>query len=97
MKGVRYNRHALEEMIAAGYWYDEQRPGLGADFVNAVEATVQEIVKAPKAGIPSDDATRVRRVSRFPYSVVYLEQQDEILIFAVAHHSRKPGYWKDRK
>jgi hypothetical protein len=33
---------------------------------------------------------------RFPYDVVVIERDDNMLIVAVAHHSRKPGYWQDR-
>jgi hypothetical protein len=35
-------------------------------------------------------------VSRFPYQIVYRRRPDEIVIVAVAHVKRKPGYWKDR-
>jgi hypothetical protein len=33
---------------------------------------------------------------RFPYSVVYLEDEDEIWVLAVAHAKRRPGYWRGR-
>jgi hypothetical protein len=29
----------------------------------------------------------------FPYSVIYMVDQDEIFIFAIAHAKRHPGYW----
>lgn len=32
----------------------------------------------------------------FPYDVVVREAGNEVLVIAVAHHSRRPGYWKDR-
>jgi toxin ParE1/3/4 len=36
-------------------------------------------------------------MKRFPYWLVYMVSEDEIRVLAVAHHSRRPGYWKERK
>jgi len=36
-------------------------------------------------------------LTRFPYSLIYTESGDEIRILAVAHHSRRPGYWRGRR
>lgn len=33
---------------------------------------------------------------RFPYSIVYVELEDEIGVVAIAHGSRKPGFWRQR-
>jgi hypothetical protein len=40
----------------------------------------------------------MRRVltNRFPYAIIYLEYGDETLVVAIAHTSRRPGYWKNR-
>jgi plasmid stabilization system protein ParE len=35
-------------------------------------------------------------LDKFPYSIVYLDWQDEVFIVAVAHAKRRPGYWKSR-
>jgi hypothetical protein len=35
-------------------------------------------------------------LKRFPYDIVVRELSEEILVVAVAHHSRRPGYWRDR-
>jgi hypothetical protein len=44
-------------------------------------------------------ARHARRIllDRFPYSVIYRASADEILIIAVAHLRRRPGYWRHRK
>ena len=39
---------------------------------------------------------RVLRVTKFPYSLVYRSSESDILIIAVAHHKRRPAYWKSR-
>lgn len=34
--------------------------------------------------------------NRFPFTIIYVEREQEFLVIAVAHTSRKPGYWKNR-
>lgn len=33
---------------------------------------------------------------RFPYGVIYATDPEEIVILAIAHMHRRPGYWRDR-
>lgn len=75
--------------------------GLGLEFLDAVDATIDQIARLPHAGAPLSRLAPellVRRapVKRFPYHVVYLEAESTIRILAVAHERRKPGYWKKR-
>ena len=95
---VRNIRAAREEFTAAVQWYEEQRPGLGAEFFDAVVATTDRIDAHPEIGTPTsaDHQTRRVLVQRFPYQVVYRLLLDEIVIIAVAHLKRRPGYWKER-
>lgn len=39
---------------------------------------------------------RRRVLQGFPYSLFFKVNTDEVVILAVAHHSRRPGYWIDR-
>ena len=48
-------------------------------------------------GIATRRQFRRARVNRFPYVVVFEIRTDEVLVVAVAHASRKPGYWQRRK
>jgi toxin ParE1/3/4 len=86
---------ARDELLAAVIWYEEQREGLGAEFLAAVDHALALVVEAPDS-FPGDrfDA-RARRalVSRFPYAVVFVVQGCEVRIVAFAHAKRLPGYW----
>lgn len=91
---------AAEEMTAAATWYEQRRPGLGDRFLDAVEATVQFIREAPLAGslVPLPDLTvPVRRqpVPGFPFVINYITEP-ALSVVAVAHTSRRPGYWRAR-
>ena len=98
---VRFEEEADAEYRDAGRWYEERRMGLGVDFFNAVDATLDQIVRLPRAGAPvprlSGDL-RVRRapVARFPYHVIYLEERATIRVLAIAHDRRRPAYWSTR-
>lgn len=98
---VRFEDEADAEYRLAGRWYEEHRDHLGIEFLDAVDATIEQIVEMPRAGslvprVPSALPVRRRAVTRFPYHVIYLETATAIRILAVAHDHRKPGYWHDR-
>ena len=98
---VRFDDEADDEYRFAGRWYEARREHLGIEFLDAVDATIDQIVAMPRAGplvrrLPADLPVRRRAVTRFPYHVVYLEMATHIRILAIAHDRRKPGYWKDR-
>lgn len=97
----RTEAEASAELEQAALWYEHQRPGLGVEFLNAIDATLDRIIRWPQAarpvpGISSDVPARKAPVSGFPYHVAYLEMPDTIRILAFAHDSREPGYWHSR-
>jgi toxin ParE1/3/4 len=97
-RALRNLKEAREEFSAAVRWYEEQRPGLGGELFDAVVQATSGIQAQPEIGTLSRDR-RTRRVlvQRFPYQVVYRLSANEIVIVAIAHLKRKPGYWKKRK
>ena len=101
MRALRIHAAAVEEAVEAAAWYEKERSGLGADFENALEAAFdlleQEIVPlAPAPGIAGSRGVKRLLLRRFPYAVVVREYDTEIFVVAIAHHSRRPGYWRDR-
>ena len=102
MKAVRPNAEAEEEIRAAIVWYENERQGLGRELWDEVKATVDLISQYPEIGSVVNRAKvrgTARRVPlrRFPYFVVYRERLDYIELVALAHTSRRPGYWKLRR
>jgi toxin ParE1/3/4 len=88
----------IDETIA---YYEEQRPGLGVEFYLEVEATVELAAENPGVGSlvsGTDDRLSLRRylVRRFPFVIWVAEDRSERRVVAVAHASRRPGYWRDR-
>ena len=96
MKRVAYHRLAAAELIESARFYDLRRPKLGDAFLSAVE-TVQELIRTqPELGRRGLLGTLSVRTRRFPFRIVYELQPDRIWIVAVAHLSRRPGYWTRR-
>lgn len=101
MKRLRLESEATEELRAAVQWYEGRRPGLGGEFlaeVHQVLRTIQEhpAMGTPPQGVPERLGARRVPVRRFPYSVVFLELESQIRVLAIAHHRRRPGYWRGR-
>ena len=99
MLPVRFHRAARAEAEAAARWYDEREFGLGSDFVTEVQRAVNQIAQSPETWprCPEDSRARKLVLSRFPFSVLYVVTDDrEIIVTAVAHSKRRPGYWTER-
>lgn len=100
MKKLRIDSAARAELQAAFEWYEAQRPELGTDFLSEANRQLDKIGKWPELGAPIPNiAMNLRRVllDRFPYYVIYHpEYENALVVVAIAHTSRRPGYWKDR-
>ena len=79
------------DLIRAAEWYDDQRPGLGEEFVEEVDAAVRSLGRNPlQHGVVFADVRRVRLKRFRPYAVFYYQHQGEVIIFAIFHASRQP-------
>ncbi len=101
MRKVRILYEAAEEAIAAADWYDKECEGLGREFASAVEIGIDLIAEniLPLSPMPGKSgAMSVMRLilKRFPYDIVVIERELETVVIAIAHHHRKPGYWRER-
>ena len=96
MKSVEFHPEAESEFIAAARYYESQAENLGLNFITAVQGTYQWISEYPEIGRPFGRRLRRVLVPRFPYSLIYRVEPQRILIVAVAHLHRRPGYWRSR-
>lgn len=87
---------AEEEMIAAAQYYQQQSAGLGSEFLSEVERTVAAILAYPEAAPSVKKDIRRRLLKRFPFGILYSVAADEVVIVAIMHLRRQPGYWEDR-
>ena len=96
MKGVRLTSAARQEFLKEVAYYEAIRPGLGSRFHKSATAAFQKAAQFPLHGKPGIQDTRRILVAGFPLVVVYTEEESGIVVHAVAHMSREPGYWIGR-
>jgi hypothetical protein len=95
-KPHRIHDEAILDLPLGARFYEKRRPGLGREFVLAVDSAISKIVEAPQRWPRFFGAQRYL-LDRFPYSIIYrvVNEQDQVL--AVAFQKRKPTYWKRRR
>ena len=77
-------------------WYEEQRAGLGIEFVSHVQAALDLIASRPEMFAPRAENVRRALVRRFPYAVYYRLEPDRIVVLAIVHTSRDSSVWLKR-
>ena len=90
-----------EELQSVVDWYENRETGLGDRFVQEYERCLGLISERPDAfGFEpytrGDEEVRYLALRRFPYRLIYTVRGDFILLVAVAHASRRPGYGRRR-
>jgi hypothetical protein len=78
-------------------YYEECQSGLGLDFADEIYKTIQRIINFPKAWQIIDGDIRRCLTNRFPFGVIYLIHNNQLIILAIMQLNRKPNYWKNRK
>ena len=101
LRGFYLLQPAERERDEAIGWYESERQGLGLQFLERYEAGVQRALRFPDAGSPVTDPRLAREVRRhlleqFPYDLVTTVADEHLVVVAVSHHKRRPGYWRRR-
>jgi len=99
---LRLHRLADSEFRAAVRWYRRESDQVALRFQHAVLDLMSRIEVQPDffgmlESISESTQVRRARVSGFPYVVIFELTGLEIMVFAVAHTSRRPGYWRRRQ
>ncbi len=95
---IAFHPDAAVELAAHSEWYDVQEPGLGIDFELAVYDAVEVISAHPEAWPAWEglDIVRFYPMARFPFLLPYIYIDGQVVVLAVAHERRTPGYWSGR-
>ncbi len=87
---------AEAELVEAFDWYERRVPGLGADFLSAVDAALDAILSNPPQHPAVYRTIRRALTPRFPYQVLFVVEQEAVVVIAVFHGARDPRTWQDR-
>lgn len=96
MKEVKFHTESIKEIENAVIFYKEKEKGLHIRFLDALEDAVRRISQRPEMYRIIEGEIRKCRIPRFPFGLIYKTAKNQIVIVAVMHIRRKPGYWKKR-
>ena len=98
MTPLQISEPASVELAEAVRWHEARRSGWGGRLFDAVSGTLALIESFPEIGSPRHGRlpSRQLKVRGFPYLVAYRIRSEDLYIVAVAHSSRRPGYWQHR-
>jgi toxin ParE1/3/4 len=91
-----FHPEARLEYSEAAVFYEARRSGLGAAFTLEIEAALQRILESPERWRVIEQDVRRCLTHTFPYGILYTIEAESILIVAVMHLRRSPGYWRSR-
>jgi plasmid stabilization system protein ParE len=94
---IRFHPAARRELTEVAQYYDRESPGIGKSFVREAERAINTLAERPRLGVPMQN-NRLRQwpLRRFPYYLIYVLEGDDLIVLAVAHQKRRPGYWEGR-
>jgi plasmid stabilization system protein ParE len=91
-----FHPEALAEYEAAACYYADRQDDLDLRFITVVERAIRQIQESPQKWRLLEDDVRRCLTRTFPYAILYTIEPDYILIIAVMHCHREPGYWRHR-
>ena len=95
-RAIEFDPRAERDVSAAVEWYDHHHRELGDQFVEKLDALLQQIAEYPRSYRPLESDVRRAILKQFPYAIYYQFTDAAIRVIAVLHTSRRPDYWKDR-
>jgi plasmid stabilization system protein ParE len=85
---------AEDDIAEAFQWYQERNATAADAFRSEVFDAIDRLADTPLSWPADDDGNRKRMLRRFPYSVWFEVLESTVTVLAVAHHRRRPGYWR---
>ena len=87
---------AEADLADARNWYESQQEGLGDEFLECVAVAFEKIERMPESHHIIEHGIRRALTARFPFSIYYRIQENDLVVLAVLHSRRDPRTWKSR-
>jgi plasmid stabilization system protein ParE len=97
LKSADFRPAASAEVDEAYLWYENQRQGLGEEFLFAVQNAVDSVLENPEMYPVVRRDTRRVLLNRFPYSLLYRLVHERVVVVACFHAKRDPQRWHSRR
>ncbi|MHB8051113.1 MAG: type II toxin-antitoxin system RelE/ParE family toxin [Coriobacteriia bacterium] len=96
MRSAWFLTAAVADVAEARDWYEIQRPGLGDEFIDAVDSAVDSVCDFPAAHPAVYRGSRRFLLARFPYCLYYRVDDAGIIVVACLHAVRAPEHHRWR-
>ncbi len=93
---LRLLEETEQEIEEASDWYGSRSEPARTAFLLEIEQALKHILRRPLTWPRYRGGTRRYVCGTFPYSLIYLVKDDVVFVVAVAHESRRAGYWRNR-
>lgn len=87
---------AEDDLTDAFNWYENNRSGLGYDFLLQVDAGLNFIIRNPHSHPDGYAGTKKHLLKRFPYKIIYIVNEDKVVIVGVLHGRRNLDLIQER-
>ena len=85
-----------KDITEAFAWYEDQRAGLGEEFLASVEAALEAIRRNPESRSAVHENYRRGFVRRFPSGIFYEYSGSAVTVYCIIHAARDPSKWRRR-
>ncbi len=97
MYPVIFTPPARAELIDTQDWYENEAPGLGRRFRQAVDTVIERMSSNPRQFPVIYRNVHRALLRRFPYALMFvIDPDDTLTVIACFHGSRDPAHWQKR-
>ena len=93
---LEFTTDAREDLFEAVDYYEDKEAGLGIRFRDQIADVLRVVITAPYLWRERPSGYRRVNCPVFPYYIAYVVRDDSLVVVAVAHSMRKPGFWHSR-
>lgn len=94
---LRIHEEALDEFFEAVDYYVGKLPRIADEFADEVAMKLNQVHLFPLRFPTHRTTYRKALLYRFPYTIFFAIEREEVIVYAISHNSRRPDYWMDRK
>jgi toxin ParE1/3/4 len=96
MKPVRFHAEAEQELLEHEGWYRKRSDVAAQGFLLDLERAIAAVGEAPERWPIGRRGEHRYIFPHYPFTLLYRIREDQVFVTAVAHQSRRPGYWHHR-
>ena len=95
-KAIEYLSGARVDFDESFDWYAERSVGAAIGFASSVDEAIERVTADPRRFPSTHGGCQYCSLNRYPFRIVFRDDPDRLIVIAIAHAKRRPGYWRSR-